>query len=350
MRTMRLALTGFGSVGTGVAALLREHGGEYEKDLGLRLLLTGVADRGGAVFDPNGLNPIALVDVKRERGTVAASHSGEPGLRGTAFLSAAQADVLLEASSTNFRDAEPGWGYVRGALEQDMDVVLASKGALTLYWSELMSAAARAGRIVKYSATVGAPLPSLDVVRRSLVGVRINGFEGILNGTSNTILTLMSDGTTYDQGVRRAQEIGIAETDPTLDVDGWDAAAKVVILANTVLAAGLQLGEVLREGIRSVSVQDMREAAEAGQTIRLIAMAERRNESVHAEVRPMRRPATDALGRLRGGDMGIVFHTDLYGNIGLTVEDADHQGAMPTSMAMLRDVFNLARDRGWTEG
>ena len=244
MRTVRLALTGFGSVGTGVASLLRRNGGEYERQLGLQLLLTGVADRGGAVSDPNGLKPDQLLDVKREHGTVAGHERGAAGLRGTDFLKASEADVLLEASSTNFRDAEPGWGYVREALAQEMDVVLASKGALTLFWSELMDAAARAERIVKLGATIGAPLPSLDVVQRSLVGVRIHGFEGILNGTSNTILTLMSEGAGYHEGVRRAQEIGIAETDPTLDVDGWDAAAKVVILANAVLGANVQLGEV----------------------------------------------------------------------------------------------------------
>ncbi|GAC1508879.1 MAG: homoserine dehydrogenase [Chloroflexota bacterium] len=347
MHDVRLALTGFGNVGRGIAILLERHAPAFEERYGLRLLLTGVADQRGAVAWPDGLDLASLVRVKAADGTVAAHTRGEVGLGGDDFLARAHGDVLLETASANFEDAEPGWGYTRAALARGMDVVLASKGALTLHFRELIETARDRGRLVRYSATVGAPLPSLDIAQRSLAGQEIQGFEAIVNGTSNTILTLMADGATYEEGVRRAQEIGIAETDPTLDVDGWDAAAKTVILANTLFDASLTLDDVDRTGIRGVSTDDLEDARRGGQTIKLIASVRRDHQGLVAEVRPQRRPLNDPLGRLRGGDMGFVFLTELYGRISATVEDADHQGALPTSMTVLRDVINLGKDRGW---
>ncbi|MGI8826138.1 MAG: homoserine dehydrogenase [Chloroflexota bacterium] len=348
MRTIRLAITGFGNVGTGIAILLRDRGQEYRERYGLELMITGVADRGGAVTHPDGLDPADLLSVKREQATVAESSLGHVGLRGERFLDLAAADVLLETASTSFEDAEPGWSYVRQALRRDMDVVLASKGALALYWDQLTAEARENGRIVNFSATVGAPLPAVEIARWALPGVAIRGFEGILNGTSNTILTLMAQGATYEEGVQRAQEIGIAETDPTLDVDGWDAAAKVVIVANAVLGCSLRLDDVRREGIRNITRKEIQSASEEGQVIKLIARAMRTPEGLRAEVAPQRRSHADSLGRLHGGDIGIVFVTDLYGDVSATVENADHQGAIPTSMTVLRDVINLARERSWT--
>lgn len=349
MQQVRLALTGFGNVGRGIATLLQRHGDEFEQRYGLRLVLTGVADQGGAATAPGGLDLGSLLQAKAESGTVASHSRGEQKLGGAEFLDRTGAGLLLETASTNFEDAEPGWSYCLAALDREMDIVLASKGALTLYWSDLMNRARSGGRSVRYSATIGAPLPSLDVAERTLAGLRARGFEGIVNGTTNVILTLMEGGATYAEGVTRAQEIGIAETDPTLDVDGWDAAAKTVILANAVLAADLRLHDVRRTGIRGVSSEEMRVAAERNETIKLIASATRHDGHVVASVRPERRSKSDALGRLRGGDMGFVFLTDLYGRVSVSAEDTDHQGALPTSMTVLRDVINLAVDRGWTD-
>lgn len=341
---VKLALTGFGNVGQGIAMLLRDHGDEYDQRYGVRLLLTGVADRGGAAVDSRGLDPIDLLAAKRRKGTVAEISGGRPGLAGDGFLNAADADVLLEAASTNFEDAEPGWSYVRSALKRDMDIVLASKGALVLHFRDLMEEAAGRGKYVLFAGTTGAPVPVCELADRVLVGARIDAVEGILNATTNQILTSMEDGDSYDEGVRRAQEIGIAETDPTLDVDGWDAAAKAVIVANAVFGANLTLQDVEREGIRSVTKDQLDEARRNGMSIRLIARVERTATGVRAHVGPVQRPADETLGRLRNDQMGVVFHTDPLGVVSSTVQAT---GGIPTALTVLRDVFNLARERGW---
>lgn len=344
---VRLALTGFGNVGQGVAALLRDHDEEYHGRYGVRLLLTGVADRGGAAINRRGLDPGLLLQAKSTRGTVAASPDGQQGLAGTDFLRRADAQILLEAASTNFEDAEPGWGYIRAALQRDMDLVLASKGALVLHYRELMDEAQQHNCAVLFSATTGAPLPVLELADRALVGAIIHGFDGIVNATTNQILTSMSEGASYEEGVRQAQAAGIAETDPTLDVDGWDAAAKVVIIANAVLGADLRLADVRRHGIRNVTPHQLQDALLRGQTIKLIARARRVDDgTVHGEVGPEARPLADVLGRLRDEEMGIVFDTVPLGRVAATVQAT---GGIPTALTVLRDVLNLARDRGWDQ-
>jgi homoserine dehydrogenase len=342
---IRLALTGFGNVGRGVAEILEEHSERYLDEYGLKLVLTGVADRGGAAVSTKGLMPGDLIAAKREQGTVAAAPGGRAGLAGDAFLDAAGAQVLLEGASTNFRDAEPGWSYALGALRRGMDVVLASKGALVLHFDELMQEARRASRHVLYSATIGAPLPILELADRALVGVQILELQGIVNATANQILALMSEGATYDEGVRAAQEAGVAETDPTLDVDGWDAAAKAVILARSLFDAPLKLEDVAREGIRGIGPAELESARQEGRTYKLIARVTRRGNGVQATVRPELRPLSDPLGRLRGQEMGVVFTTDLLGDVASTVEGT---GGLSTALTVLRDVVNLARERGWT--
>lgn len=346
---MRLALTGYGNVGQGLSILLEKYADTYERKYGVRLLLSGVADRGGAAVDAGGLDNASLLAAKRDSGTVAAAPEGQAELAGTRFLDQARADVLIEAASTNFEDAEPGWSYVQGALQRGMDVVLASKGSLALHFGEIMHDARKRGLQVLFSATVGAPVPSLQIADRALVGSEILSFEGILNGTTHQILTAMTQGLSYDQGVRQAQEMGIAETDPTLDVDGWDAAAKVAIVANAVFGSTLRIEDVQRQGIRGVTAGELQQAEDAGETIKLIGRARSFGGTVEASVAPERRSLRDALGRLTGDDMGIVFLTEPLGKIAATVEPSGHGGGISTAMTVLRDVLNLARDRGWSQ-
>lgn len=346
MTEIRLALTGFGNVGRAVAQLLAENGQEYRRRYGVDLLLTGVADRGGAAVSPTGLGPGDLLRAKDERGTVAAVEGGRAGLAGDEFLDLSDAQVLLEAASTNFDNAEPGMGYARGALQRGMDVVLASKGALVLDFDGLMEVAESSGRRILYSATTGAPLPILEMADRVLVGVRIERVEGIVNATANQILSTMAEGASYDEGVRAAQQAGVAETDPTLDVDGWDAAAKAVIIGRSLFGGPLGLDDVRREGIRGLRSADLQAASAAGETYKLIARLVRDGDHVRAEVAPERRAAGDVLGSLRGTEMGVVFHTDLLGEMACTVKGG-HGGGISTALTVLRDVVNLARERGW---
>lgn len=346
MTDIRLALTGFGNVGKGLAMLLAENEEAYRQRYGIRVLLSGVADRGGAIVQPQGIDPAALLRVKESTGTVAQYPGGEPGLAGRAFLERASAQVLVEASSTNFEDAEPGWSYIRDAIDQGMELILASKGALVLHWADLMRSASARGVQVRFSATVGAPLPILELGRHVLLGTEIEVIEGIVNATSNQVLSSMSEGLSYEDGVRKAQDLGIAETDPTLDVDGWDAAAKAVIIANAVLGADLRLSDVARTGIRGIVRRELEEARMSGAAIKSIVRITRQEGVVRAEARPDRRALADPLGALRNDEMGVVFHTAPLGVMTSTARSTAGGGVV-TALTVLRDLFNLAADRGW---
>jgi len=351
---IRLALTGFGNVGQGVATLLRDHGDEYRADHGVNLILTGVADRGGAAIAPAGLDPESLVRAKQADGTVAGHACGETELAGARFLDRSEADVLLETASTNYQDGEPGWSYIRGALQRDMHIVLASKGALVLHYAEIMAQAREREVGVRFGGTVGAPLPVLEISDRVLIGARITSLAGILNGTTNQILTAMARGASYEEGVRQAQEIGIAETDPTLDVDGWDAAAKAVIVANAVLGGNLQLSDAQRTGIRGVTARELEEAGRHGETIKLVARVWVDGLRVRAEVKPERQPVNSFFGRIDGANMGVSFRTDPLGDLNISIEESGSgvSGGISTALTVLRDVVNLARqpDLRWSTG
>lgn len=343
---VRLAITGFGNVGKGLATLLAEHDAEYEQTYGIRILLTGVADRGGAVVSHDGVDPREVLGAKESTGSVSGAPGGVAGLAGPDFLEKADAHVLVEAASTNFEDAEPGWSYIQDGIQRGMDVILASKGALVLHWPELMEAAGNRGVRVLFSATIGAPLPILELADRVLPGNKIQQIEGVVNATSNQILSSMAEGLSYEDGVKRAQEIGIAETDPTLDVDGWDAAAKAVIIANAVLGARLRLADVNRTGIRGIDRLELEEARLGGAAIKSVARVVREGGAVRAEVRPERRPLADPLGGLRNDEMGVVFQAHPLGAMTSTARSTAG-GGIVTALTVLRDLFNLSRDRGW---
>jgi homoserine dehydrogenase len=192
-----------------------------------------------------------LLQAKLNAGSVARHPDGQAGLQGDDFLRLSAADILIEAASTNFQDAEPGWGYVRKAIARDMDVVLASKGSLALFWDDLFSLAEARAKGV-FSGTIGAPLPSLEIASRALVGTNINGFRRHCERDEQHNPDADGAGRVVRRGRAAGTGIGIAETDPTLDVDGWDAAAKTVIMANAVLGARLGLPDVKRTGIRGI--------------------------------------------------------------------------------------------------
>jgi homoserine dehydrogenase len=160
----------------------------------------------------------------------------------------------------------------------------------------------------------------------------------------------MIEGSSYDEGVRVAQEMGIAETDPTLDVDGWDAAAKAAIVANTAFGSSLGITDVSREGIRSVPAAEIEAAAREGESLRLLSMGSCRDGQVVAEVRVVRRARSHPLGRLRGLEMGVLVHTDPLGDFTATVENSGASGGIATASTVLRDVLNLASLRGWNSG
>lgn len=336
-------MMGFGNVGRAVAELLLRRGDDVEREHGVSVSFVLVADRSGVAVDPNGLDLQALLDVKARAGGVAAyPGGGRPGMAPLDALAEIEAGLLLEASPTSVRTGEPGLSYIRAAIGRGMHVVNANKGPLVVAYHELMGLAQERGVELRSAATVGAPTPTLEMMRYALHGARVEAIEAIPNGSTNYILTLMERGQSLDDGIAAAQAAGIAETDPTLDVDGWDSAAKILILANSLMGAAVKLDDISVEGIGAVTTAELAQMREQELALKLLATATGGPDGLELSVAPTPLPLDHPLARLRNTAMGVVLHTDLIGDLVVSVEG---DGPLGTAQSMLRDIVNIAVSR-----
>jgi homoserine dehydrogenase len=228
---------------------------------------------------------------------------------------------------------------VRTAIAQGWHVVMADKGPLVLAFAELTAAARKAGVGLAYSGTVAGGLPTVNIGVRDLAGSGVLKVEGIFNGTTNYILTRMEEEQiSYEEALKGAQAAGIAEADPTLDVDGWDAANKLVIIANSVLRRPTRLEDVQVQGIRNITLEDLAHARASGRVIKPLAVAEWDGSDYRLFVGPVWLDRDHPMARTGMWDMGVVYHTDYMGVISAVIEE---KGPVPTSAAVLRDMINL---------
>ncbi len=360
-RTIRLALIGLGFVGRAFLDLMVSKTSLLIEQYGLELVLTGVADSSGAVMDAGGVDPVALRAHKERGGNAGNFLTGVPGMSARKLAAQAPADILLEASTVNLKTGQPGLDCVRTAIGRGMGVVLANKGPLVHAFGELAAAAEVAGVGLAYSATVCGALPVINIGRRDLAACHIRSVAGIFNATSNSILTAMAHGGSYTQALRQAQIEGVAEADPSLDVEGWDTANKLVIIANSILRQPATLADVQPvAGITGITQEQIQAGAARGQVVKLVARAvrnRRSDDSSHPaphptaeaastkgyrlSVQPEWLPADSFLASVSGWEMGIVFDTDI---MGLQQFKVDERGPVPTAGAMLRDVINMREE------
>ncbi len=318
MSGARLAVLGVGAVGRSVIELAEEYGHT----------VTAVADSSSAVVDAGGVDTPAVLDRKRETGTVGES---DPD----AAL-AADYDVLVEATPTTLGDAEPGFSHVVSALDRDKHVVLANKGPVAERYSELRAAEAASEGRIRFEATVGGAIPICSTIE-DFGATHITAARGVLNGTANFILSRMAaEGLDYEHVLAEAQDLGVAEADPTFDVEGIDAALKFVILSN-VLADGNQeftLADATVEGITDIPGTALELAAEDGRTIRLIGESTPEGVSVAPRLVPDDGPLSVT------GTLNIVqLETTHAGRLNISGRGA---GGPETATAVLSDVSRLA--------
>ncbi len=346
LEPVRLVLTGFGNVGRSFLDILLSNGEILRDRYSLDPVVVGIADSSGSVFAPGGLDiPEILAHKRSGQGLARHPTHGRPDLDGLALVQVSDAHVLLEATPTNLSDGQPGLAIVRAALARGMHAVLASKGPLVIGFAELtaLSDAARPGAPrLRFSGAVGGALPTINAGIRDLAGARITRFEGVLNSTTQVLLGMMSEGRSWESALEHARRTGITETDPTLDIDGWDAANKLVIVANAVLRRPTALADVRVTGIREVSRVDLLRARAVGGRVSLLAVAERIDDAGASRYALRVGPAflrrSHPLAHLSLDEMGAVYHTDIYGR--LTIASAD-QGPLGTAAAMLRDVIEV---------
>lgn len=337
---IRFTLIGLGNIGRNLLEVILQRQEAILRDYNLRFRLVGAADSSGAALSPAGLDMAAIRDLKlAHRGVATLPGAGQSGMTALAMVRSADADLLVDASPTNLQDGQPGLDCVRAALSAGRHVVMADKGPLVLAYGELTSKAREMGRRLSFSGTVAGGLPTVNIGVRDLAGSGVLRVEGIFNGTTNYILTRMeAERIDYEEALDGAQEAGIAEPDPTLDVDGWDAANKLVIIANSVLRRPTTLADLTVEGIRGVTLDDLERAHAEGKVIKLLALAEKRGDDYALSVSPTALPKDHPMARIGLWDMGVVYHTDVMGVISAVIEE---KGPVPTSAAVLRDMINV---------
>ncbi len=341
-RGRRVVLAGLGNVGRSFLRILQSQQTLLAERYGVAFQVVGAADSGGLVVSRSGLDPAAILSIKQRGGSVAGLPGGRADAPALDLLEGTGADALLEATPVNLKTGQPGLDLTRAALGAGVAVVLANKGPLALAYGELagMSDLAGGRTPLRFSACVGGAMPTINLGVRDLAGARIVRVEAVLNGTTQSILRAMEAGGSYADMLADAQRRGLTETDPSLDIDGWDAAKLVVILANAVLRQPTTLADVAVEGIGALAPDALRSASARGERIVLLCLAEPNGTDgrFRLSVRPTPLPLEHPLARMSGDEMGVVYYTDIAGRMSATSSERD---AVPTAAAMLRDLLEI---------
>ena len=313
--------------------LLRDREQELRERHGISFRITGVATlRLGWIADPNGLDPEACVDRTLLSDKRRASDQEPTTIR--TWLQSAQADILFEATSLNVQTGQPAVDHIRAALEHGAHAITANKGPIVHAYRELRDLAAAQGKRFLFESTVmdGVPIFSLF---DQLPAIHLQGFHGILNSTTNVILSEMENGLSFDESLKKAQALGIAETDATHDIGGWDAAVKTAALITVLMDVPVKLEEIQREGIRGLSGEAVRAARKEGRPYKLICRAKKSESGITATVRPEQIPLTDPMAQIAGTSSYIYFETAIFPGLAITEENP---GLYATAYGMLADL------------
>ncbi len=339
MSHYNLALLGFGNVGRALAHLLLRKREELLAQYNLTFAVTGIATaRHGCAIDHGG------IDLER---ALAASDLSElssqpikfqnPAL---AFIRSSGADVLFENSPVNYATGQPAIDHLRTALEMGMHAITANKGPVVHAYRKLSDLAQAKGQKFYFESAVMDGAPIFSLFREALPGADLRSIRGVLNSTTNLILTRMETGDTFEKAVAYAQSIGVAETDPSGDVDGWDAAVKVAALSTVLMGYPLKPDQVEREGIRGITSEQIYNAKMDGKRWKLVCSATRTENGVKGIVAPEMVPASSPLFHIEGTTSIVQFETDVLGLLSLEENDP---GPETTAYGLLADFLNAVR-------
>jgi len=331
---MRIILIGYGVVGQGLTSILQRRHAETVKDYGFNPKIVAVVDKDGAAINPRGLS-LAKLEALKKKGSVSEdTEFGHPKMSALDVIESVEAEVVVEATPTNVENGEPALSHITKAFKTGKHVVTTNKGPLALAMPALTELADYNQVYLRFSGTVGGGTPMLEFAKKCLAGDKILAIRGILNGTTNYILTEMAEKhVTFQQALSSAQKLGYAETDPSMDVDGLDTACKVVIMANWIMNKKLTLKNVDIKGIRDVSLQALDEAAKRGNTIKLIGSI----DGDKPTVKPMEIAKNNPLC-VSGVLNAVTFVSEFAGEETIVGRGA---GGMETASAVLRDLLDI---------
>jgi len=337
----RLALVGFGRVAQSLAKTLVEKRAHLKRQFDFDYKVVAVADTiKGSVMNQRGLRLERLLSLVQEKGSIKDYKEGTKGLSAIETIARADANVLVEATWTNLQDGEPGLSHIRKALRKGLNVVTTNKGPIALAYHELAALARRRGCHLRFEGTVLSGTPAISLATETLAGSTINSIRGILNGTTNYVLDEMAAGRTFAQALKTAQELGYAEADPSSDVEAWDSAAKITILANVVMRGRIRPADVRRQGITGITPEDISDAQAKGKRIKLVAKAYRDESRIRAQVIPERLEESDLLSHVSGVLNAMILSTDVQPEVAIVGPGA---GGDSAGYALLSDLLALNR-------
>jgi homoserine dehydrogenase len=330
---LRLIIVGFGVVGQSFAKLILSRAADLYNTYGVNPRVVACVDKKGAVVCPSGIDLQKLLDIKKIKGTVVDYRSEGSKSLEYDIVEQTDSDVLLELTSTNLQNGEPGISNIISAMRSGKHVITANKGPLALAFPSLLELANYNDVMLRFSGTVGGGTPILEFAKRCLKGDRILSFKGILNGTTNYILTRMEEGLSFEYALRDAKEKGIAEANPELDIDGDDAAAKVSIIANWVMGMKKTIHDVESTGISGVTLERIGEARKRNNSLKLVGMTENRKLIVG----PVEVSKLDPIC-VNGTLNAVTFSSEHSGQQTIIGRGA---GGMETASAVLRDLIEI---------
>lgn len=343
-----LLLVGFGNVARRFVRLLDERRDRLAHDFDLHAHVVGIATaRHGTAYAPDGLDEtiaLALAESGKQLTSLNTADPAPPS--GTDLIAHAARHgpkrriVVVETTPLRIDDAKPAIDHVRLALLSRMHVVSANKGPVALAYHDLDSLARRMGVRYLFEGAVMDGVPIFNLVRETMPASDITAFRGVVNSTTNYILTMLEEGAEFADALAEMQRKGIAEADPSLDVDGWDAAAKAAALVNVLMAGRITPRDVQRTGVRALTGEAVRAVVARGRRLRLVASARREGDAVRARVAPEELPLDDPLALLRGMSNALFVESDLLGRVGITQLDG---GLTQTAYALLADLVSVRR-------
>ena len=347
MTTFELVLVGFGHVAQRFVTLLEEQRTALARERIAARVVGITTRRHGAASEVRGLNAVALIDGVARGERIGRSREERPAADFIADVAAASDAarerrlIVVETTTLDITRGQPAIEHVRAGLASGAHVITANKGPVAFSYHALAAAASRADRRFLFEGAVMDGVPIFNLVRETLPAVTILGFRGVVNSTTNFILTAMEQGQPFAEALSEMQAMGIAESDASLDVDGWDAAAKTAALANVLLDARLTPRDVERVGISAGLGWSAMEARAAGRRLKLVARAAREDGRITARVTPEELPDDDLLAGLEGQQNAIILHTDLLGEVAIVQRGS---GLTQTAYALLSDFITIGRD------
>ena len=332
----RIAFVGFGVVGQGLGKILVEKKKYLKEKYNFDYSVVGICDMlKGSIMDENGIDlKNVLKKLKKNR------KIGDKKIEPVDMIKNTDADIIVEVTYTDLKTGEPAFTHMKTALKNKKHVVTTNKGPIALKYKELKKIAEKNNVQLKFEGTVLSGTPSLNLSIEALAGAEIKSVKGIVNGTTNYILTEMEKGKKYEDVLRKAQQLGYAEADPKGDVEGWDAVAKAVIIANTILGGDLKIKDVERKGIKRITLRQVEAARDRGKKIKLLAKVWKEKGKIKASVKPEELPITDFLSNVSGVTNALTFETENLGSVTIVGPGA---GGVETGQALLNDMLAINR-------